>query len=161
MRIGNRTQIEAVFSDLEERGIIARGDFWCCNSCASSALVSRELPMYRERLGAEHQPIGYVFFHEQSTDSANQGGPLYLAHGSISEAHDDPDSEQVGFDQRLVGRIVIDEFREHGFEAEWSGNLAEKILILEPQGGWELNYDRPDQDDEVLDGWDADLRDED
>ena len=148
--ISNRVRIEGAFNDLEERGIIARSDFWECNSCASSALLNRELPSYQARNGAEHQPIGYVFFHEQSTDSANQGHALYLSHGSISEADDAADPEQVERDQQLVARAVIEELREHGFEVEWDGSTASTIQVLEPRGGWELDYEREtdDEDDE-------------
>lgn len=148
MIISNRARIEAVFADLEKRGIIARADFWCCNSCASSAMLNRELPSYQARVGPEHQPIGYVFFHEQSTDSANQGHSLHLLHGSISEADDAADTEQVERDQALVAQIVVEEFREHGFEIDWNGDLGRTIEVVEPHGGWELDYDREEDDDQ-------------
>jgi hypothetical protein len=152
--ISNRVRIEGVFNALEERGIIARADFWCCNSCASSAMLGRELPAY-ERNGAEHQPVGYVFFHEQDTDSANEGRALLLSHGSINEADDNASPDEIEHAQGMVARIVVEEFREHGFEVEWNGSLGTKISVIEPSEGWYLDYDREadDEDDDDEDDY--------
>lgn len=152
MIISNQTRIEAAFGDLEQRGIIARAHYWCCNGCASSGIYNNELPRYRERFGSEDQPIGYVFFHEQATESANNGGPLLLSHGSISEGDDFTPAEQVRHDQQLVAQIVIEELREHGFEVQWSGDLDCKIVVVQPYDGWNLDYgDTDDRDDDYED----------
>ena len=144
----NRRRIETVFGELEKRGIIARADFSCCNGCGSGEIFNRELPGYQEKNGPEHQPIGYLFFHEQDTDAANDGYRLHLRHGSISEADDALDQERVHADQILVAGMVIEELREHGFQVEWDGNTWSTIQVLEPDDGWNLDYDRSQDEDE-------------
>jgi hypothetical protein len=162
MILSNRARIEAVLTDLENRGILSRADFQDCNTCAGERILNQELPAWGDRhvSGPEHQPIGYMFFHEQATDSANHGGPLLLSHGSFSEADDSLPEEQVQHDQRLVASMIVEEFREHGFDVEWSGDLWAKIPVVEPRGGWHLDYDRDEDEDEDDNGFDDDWHDD-
>jgi uncharacterized protein DUF6891 len=146
--LSNMAAIESVFRNLEERGILARADFWDCNTCATEALVNTELPAWGDThvSGPEHQPIGYVFFHQQATDSANEGYSLLLSHGSFNEAEDGVPEHEIEHAQQLVANTIVEEFREHGFLVDWHGDLNVKIPVLEPRGGWNLNYYRDHND---------------
>jgi hypothetical protein len=143
MALSNRARIEAVMTALENRGVMARADFWDCNTCAADALLHRELPVWQ----GNEPPVGYVFFHEQATDSANAGGLLLLSHGSWNEADESSSTDEIFHAQQLVTRMIIEEFQEHGFGIEWGGNLNMKIGVVEPRGGWYLDYDRETEDD--------------
>lgn len=142
----NQTRIDSVFADLEKRGIIARPDFSCCNGCASGELEDE----VKAWTGAV--PVtGYVFFHEQATDSANDGGSLWLAHGSLLEKDTDGNNEteygRLLAEQERIAEEIVREFREHGFTVNWDGNLARKIAVLEPLDGWNLDYGRGSDDE--------------
>jgi hypothetical protein len=143
----NRDRIEAAFAELEERGIIARADFQCCVSCASSAMEAEV-----EKWQGLEPPFGYVFFHEQATDGANEGGSLWLGHGSLKEAATDGNDPVQANDlidsQEKAAEIIVQVLRERGFVVDWDGNVDRKIAVEQPRGGWDLDYDRETDEDE-------------
>lgn len=145
----NQVRIDNVFADLEKGGIIARPDFSCCNGCASGELENEVA-----RWTGPVPVTGYVFFHEQSTDHANDGRKLWLAHGSLLEKETDGNDatgyERLFAHQEWVGNEVVRQFREHGFIVEWDGDVSRKIAVLEPSDGWDLDYGRG-RDDEYDD----------
>lgn len=131
----DRPRIEAAFAALSDRGIIARADFECCNSCAQYALFEQERTAWAGMAPA----IGYVYFHEQATDSANDGGPLRLGHGAFAE-----DGDGVG-----VGHLIVSVLIEHGLHPVWDGDTDLKIVVSAPAGRlWRLDYPRPDGDED-------------
>lgn len=126
MTITHVQLIAAAFSELEDRGIIARPNYECCTSCGCAAMA--------EELA--NQPgtgpaIGGVFFHEQDTEAANKGGSLYLNHGTLG------DTEQEN--QRIAG-IVVEVLSKHGIEVDWDGDLSRKMQLRIPGQGWNLRY---------------------
>ena len=125
-------RLEKAFTKIESLGIIAKTNFWCCQSCACCAIAN------------DHgNDAPYVFWHEQDHESAfanmvsqddnnddddnevfcgftkeydeDMTGDLYIAHGNLS------------FRQKS---LVVETIEKAGFEVEWdkTDNLRIKVL---------------------------------
>lgn len=135
----DRTRIERAFMAMAPRGIIALADFQCCNSCATAAIYNYEV----QKWDLETPLIGAAYFHEQATDSANEGYPLMIGYGGLV----DGDLETELTEAERVGEVAVEVLREHGFTVEWDGSGLSKLRVMAPSGTWELDYDRPHQDE--------------
>ncbi len=51
-------KIDDIFAKLEEKGIVARQNFACCNNCGHSE-IGYEIKIFKEH----SKPIGYTFYH--------------------------------------------------------------------------------------------------
>jgi hypothetical protein len=99
----------------QEYNVVARHNFTCCQSCGHSEIWAEI------REAQEHGPvIGYTFYHEQDTESAVDGGYLYLAYGAVED-----DEEAT----REVARRIVRALEEAGLGVEWNGDLRQRILI--------------------------------
>lgn len=126
----DRARIETAFAELEKRGIIARADFECCTGCASYAIANQEKDAWTGDVPA----VGAVHFNEQATDAANEGGTLYLGHGSFADTE---------VENLRVAELTCQVLREQGLAVRWNGDTARKILVDPPDGQrWRLNYQR-------------------
>lgn len=110
-------RLDAAFAELKETGLIAEQNFWCCQTCASSE-VHATIKQARKSGGAV--PRGYVFYHDQDTDRAVQGGGLYLAYGSR-------DGKSAAC--QAIASEVVDTLKHHGLEPEWNGKLDTRIFL--------------------------------
>ncbi len=110
-------RLDAAFAELKASGLIAEQNFWCCQSCASSD-VRATIKQARKSGGTV--PRGYVFYHDQDTDCAIQGGGLYLAFGS---------REGKNAACQAIASHVVDTLKRHGLEPEWSGKLDVRIFL--------------------------------
>ena len=111
-------RLDAAFRDLEDNhGILARQDYWCCQTCGNAA-ISDEMAKTRtkKRPGA----LGYVYFHNQDTESAVNNAGLYLAYGSADE---------LDVRTRAVGRVIVSVLRDHGLAPSWDGDIGERIEL--------------------------------
>ena len=110
-------RLDAAFAEIKASGLIAEQNFWCCQACASSDVHSI---MKQARKSAVAIPRGYVFYHEQDTESAVCGHGLFLAFGSwngqASAFHD-------------IALEVIATLKEHGFDPEWNAKLDQRIFL--------------------------------
>ncbi|WP_117215189.1 DUF6891 domain-containing protein [Allorhizocola rhizosphaerae] len=104
-------RLDAAFADLEDAGVVARQHFACCQSCGN-AEISAEIA---DTPGAH----GYVYFHMQDTESAADGGSLYLCYGSAG-----PDVDPVA-----VGHQVVETLRRHGLRTAWNGEHSQRIAV--------------------------------
>lgn len=105
------TEAERVLDALDGlagRGIVARGDFTCCNTCGVA------------EIGAEagEGDRGYVFFHRQDTEAAASGGGLYLSYGTFG-----------GTDPTEIGREVVVALAAAGAPTVWDGSARRRILV--------------------------------
>jgi hypothetical protein len=127
--------LDRAFEALEAQGIIARPNFLCCNSCACDAMTTE-----KERWTGATAVIGAVHFNEQSTESANEGGALFLGHGSF--AGDEQTNLQIGL-------AVCSALREAGLKVSWNHDTTKRIVVEPPPGiTWDLRYPRnTDYDD--------------
>jgi hypothetical protein len=109
-------RLDSAFADLESRGVLARQDFSCCQTCGANEI--RDAMKAEERKGL--QVRGYTFFHEQNTESAVEGRGLYLSYGSVS------DEEEAALG---IAKEVVDTLSKHGLTTEWDGTLETCIHV--------------------------------
>jgi hypothetical protein len=109
-------RLDAAFSALEGKGVIARQNFSCCGTCGSGEIWDE----IEEARGAGKPAHGYAFFHMQDTESAVEGGGLYLNYGSEEEG------EQGAL--KVAGEIV-EELHSHGLKTDWDGTVGMRIGV--------------------------------
>lgn len=108
-------KLDEAFSELDRNGIVARQNFWCCQTCGHS-YIKHEMSD-----SSQHHPIqGYVFFHAQDTESAVKQNYLYLAFGSPL------DNEQDSVD---VANHIVETLTRHGLDVSWNESVRNRILI--------------------------------
>ncbi|MDT0270495.1 hypothetical protein RM844_29910 [Streptomyces sp. DSM 44915] len=103
-------RVTDVFAELRGLGITAEENFACCRNCGIHEIGGVSAPDAR----------GYVFFHQQSTDSVVTGGALVLHFGQFTD--------RVG-DTEWVGRQVVAAFGRAGLTAEWDGDPNRAIVV--------------------------------
>jgi hypothetical protein len=110
-------RLDAAFDALNARGIVARHDWWCCQTCGHAAM-----PDACDNAATANPAVavrGYAFYHNQDTESAAEGHGLMLAFGT-HRAEDAPEE---------VARTVVATLREHGLEVEWNGRVETRIAV--------------------------------
>lgn len=115
-------RLDAAFADLETNyAVLARQDYWCCQTCGCAAIAD-EIAKTKRGRGKRTAPgaLGYVFFHNQDTSSAVDGGGLMLAYGSA-----DATDQRT----RAVGRVIVGVLRDHGLEPAWTGDIGQRIFV--------------------------------
>ena len=126
-------RLRVAFARLEAQGVAALMDFSCCQGCAPGELVEvvEQRPV---------RPSGYVYFHQQDTESMVEDGSLYLAYGST-----DPSLDAATYDAAAVaiGRRVVDVLREEGFDVRWNGTIGQRICVDGVQWRNRLTEDAP------------------
>jgi hypothetical protein len=110
-------RLDWAFEELDRAGIIARQNFTCCCNCGHCEIWN-EIEQAREQQSVE----GYVFYHMQDTESAVEGGYLYLAYGAVEE------SEEALI---AVGRKTVLALERAGLRAEWNGQGDTRIRIID------------------------------
>ncbi len=96
------------FETLDANGVVARANFTCCATCGHSEIGAE----------AEDHHRGYVFFHEQDTENAAEGGGLYLAFGAFHDG-----------DTTAIGREVVAALHAVDLPTRWDGTAAQRILV--------------------------------
>ena len=135
---GDYDKVRAAFEELEGRGIVARMDFACCQTCGHAEIDD-------ERRGGEH---GYVFFHAQDTERlAEDDATLYLAFGCFDthplldpgprrdtgEPESDEGRERAAAAwaaaETEVGTKITDSLRRHGLTVAWDRTPASRPAV--------------------------------
>jgi len=99
----------------EEQGIVARQHFTCCQTDGHNDI------WLEVREAQQHGPVtGYVFYHQQDTETAVQHGKLFLAFGAVQES-DAATCE--------IGRRIVQALRDAGLSVEWSGSPRERAVV--------------------------------
>lgn len=120
-------RLRTAFDQLEEEGIVARENFTCCGTCGA-AEIGTEIEDFEAQTG--RPASGYVFFHQQDTDRATEGGGLYFNYGTALRDGTEADSLAVG--QRL-----FDVLGSVGLMPQWDGSLGQRVgLGLNWQRRW-------------------------
>lgn len=120
---GDYERMKRAFAALEADGVVCREDYTCCMTCGSAQIWDEIKTMLENGTMVN----GYVFFHQQDTERAVDGGGVYFAYG----ATDDGDDASVAIGQRLA-----DALGAQGLEVEWDGSIHKRI-------GLKLNWFRP------------------
>ncbi|MFD7278360.1 DUF6891 domain-containing protein [Streptomyces sp. NPDC059862] len=102
-------RLTRAFEALEAKGITARENFACCRGCGMAEIGA-------EREGAR----GFVFFHQQGTESAADGYGLALYYGGFDESEETTGS---------VGREVARALDAAGLSAQWDGDPGRAITV--------------------------------
>ncbi|MDY0810005.1 DUF6891 domain-containing protein [Kitasatospora purpeofusca] len=110
-------RLEAAFDALEELGIVAAMDFTCCASCGYTEIGGE----------AEEDSRGFVFFHQQDTERAADGGGLMLRYGGFQV--DGESTEAAVRRTAEVGRAVVAALTAAGLPAEWDGEPETAIAV--------------------------------
>lgn len=117
-------RLDAAFTELNAMGIMARHNWTCCSTCGNSQM-SDELRRLKGRVN--NTPIiGHVFYHEQDTERAAEGGGLYLGFGSTLKAGSDAEFEQRSV---AIARTACDVLAKHGLKTIWDGTFDHRPLI--------------------------------
>lgn len=114
-------RLDEAFAELDRHGIVARQNFTCCQSCGHAEIWEAidDTEQFRTVLG-------YVFYHQQDTDSAVEGDYLYLAYGAVDGKS--PSSMRVGHE-------VVAALQRAGLDVVWNGDLSKRIYL--PNFRWE------------------------
>jgi hypothetical protein len=107
-------KLDAAFRSLNRKGIIARQNFSCCSTCGHYEM-GLELKGPRRR-----RMTGYAFYHIQDTESAVEGGGVYIKFGATS-------SDRVG--NEAVGLKVTDSLTAAGLMHEWNGDPDTAVFV--------------------------------
>src|SRR5688500_16889972 len=70
-------RLDRAFGELEQRGIVARQNFSCCQNCGSTEIWGE----VDDALDAGKAARGHTYYHAQDSQAAAEGGGLYLAYG--------------------------------------------------------------------------------
>jgi hypothetical protein len=127
-----QTNLDLAFDDLNNAGILARQNFTCCGNCGSAEIGD-------EQDDSRHWN-GYVFFHQQDTQTLVDSGSVYLSYGvfqpeNFDEAAYDllPKKEQeeiyLAGVLDLVNSQVIPRLTARGLTVEWNGKHSTRILV--------------------------------
>lgn len=115
-------RLDRAFDLLSLRGIVARQNFTCCQTCGHYEIW--EEIQQTEEMG---QPVrGYVFYHMQDTESASREGCLFLAYGA---------TERTAESMTEIAQEIIDALQDVGLITFWNGELNKRI-------GLELEWQR-------------------
>ncbi|MCG7606407.1 MULTISPECIES: DUF6891 domain-containing protein [Mycobacterium] len=127
-----RSRTHAAFEELNAHGVVARADFSCCGTCASAEIGD-------ERDDSRHWQ-GYIYFHNQDTDSLVESGSTYIGYGAFEPEDFDEDAYNTLSDQakedlyvsdvtRMLDEVVFPIVRRHGIEPEWNRDLGTRVLL--------------------------------
>ncbi|MEV4604307.1 hypothetical protein AB0K15_44005 [Amycolatopsis sp. NPDC049253] len=103
-------RVLAAFSALAAEGVVARADFACCQNCGLTEIGAEATPGDR----------GFVFFHQQDTARAVDGGELLLSYGRLA---DSPTATAA------VGQVVAAALRAQDLSVTWDGSPEERIRV--------------------------------
>lgn len=109
----NRSKLVQTFKQIRKEKILARANFWCCQSCASWAMHQQ-----CEDAPEKKKPIGYVFWHNQDEARIREDGCVYLAFGGLERN----DSIEVG---KKVVQILV----QNGFSVDWNESDSNRIKV--------------------------------
>jgi hypothetical protein len=110
-------RLDWAFEELDRAGIVARQNFTCCSNCGHYEIWD-EIKQARE----EHPVEGYVFYHMQDTESAVEGGYLYLAYGAVEESEEAIET---------VGQKIVLALEKAGLRTEWNGKGNTRIRVID------------------------------
>ena len=111
-------RLDSVFNALEEKGIVSRQNFSCCGTCGAAEIWDE----IEASQNAGKTVRGYTFFHMQDTESAVEGGGLYLNYGSS-------DAEEGEGACVSIGNEIQRELEAHDLKTSWDGTLSTRISV--------------------------------
>ena len=99
---GDSGNLAAAFADLEAHGVLARGKFSCCGTCASAEI-------WDEREGSDRWK-GYIYYHQQDAENLAESGSTYIGFGSFEAYPSDEEAwKKLSDEQRAAGARPVSE----------------------------------------------------
>ena len=129
------SNLNRAFAALEEEGVIARQNFTCCGTCASAEIW--------DEIDDSREWKGYIYFHQQDTESLAESGGTYVGFGSfLAYPRDeekwntlrDAQKEEISalhekLSVQLLRETVIPVLEKHGLSVKWNGNYNTRPYI--------------------------------
>lgn len=109
-------RLDAAFAELELSGIVCRQNFSDCGTCGT-AEIGDEMDAVAKK-GVKVR--GYAFYHMQDTDSAVDGGGLYLSYGAAA------DGEAPAL---VVAREIVAMLERQNLHPTWDGKWSKRIFV--------------------------------
>lgn len=114
-------RLRDAFGHLEASGVLARENYWCCQTCAYAA-IDEEVWQASDQ---GSPPRGYVLFHNQDTDRAVETGLLLLRYGGSTA---EPEKEGAAASKR-IGEELVAVLRARDFAPQWSGSPDDVVTL--------------------------------
>jgi hypothetical protein len=111
----DKDRLNLLFKRLRAADLMARQDFMCCGGCGHSQC---HIDLHDDNKPRSNQ-AGYVFYHNQSTWGALNGGDLHLYYGGRD---DEIDSAAIG--QRITNIAL-----QLGFNVTWNGSEHTAVAL--------------------------------
>ena len=109
-------RLDSAFEALERTGVVCRQDFSCCGTCGAG-----EIQDEMDKVAKSGTRVrGYAFYHMQDTESAVEGGGLYLNYGAILEGEE----AAVGIGQEIAASL-----KQQGLKVDWDETWAKRIGV--------------------------------
>lgn len=129
------SRLATAFEALRRAKVVAEMDFTCCGTCGAA-----EIGAEQAEAGDFDQWLGYVFFHEQDTESLIESGEVCLNYGLFWPAHVSEEEFNAMSDRerdrtydrltlKLMKEVVVPIFEEHGIEVVWDGSMSRRIRL--------------------------------
>ena len=109
-------RLDDAFAALEAAGVISRQHFSCCGTCGSSEIWAEIEAAHKAGAPAR----GYAFYHVQDTESATEGGGLYLNYGACEEGEDAA---------LAIANDIVTQLEAHGLRTDWNGTWNQRIGV--------------------------------
>lgn len=117
-----KEKLTRAFADMRKKGLVARQNFTCCNSCGNCKIAD----LAEKRIKRGEKVVGCCFYHAQDNMSRKTGQNFYLSYGEV----DIKDMGKVGATTQEVGKIVCKSLESFGIEYEWDGTPYTRIMVL-------------------------------
>jgi hypothetical protein len=108
-------KLDAAFLALVRQGVVARQHFTCCSNCGH-AEIGMEIDAERPKRAV----VGYAFYHMQDTQSAVDGGNIYIKYGAVS-------ADRV--EREAVALRITDALTAAGLKSRWNGDPDTAIVV--------------------------------
>ncbi|WP_125776975.1 DUF6891 domain-containing protein [Antribacter gilvus] len=126
---GDFARLAAAFEELERKGVVARMNFTCCQTCGHAEILEEVPAAVVDAGGGAAAPGGaagpwaYTFFHQQDADDLGDAGSrLHLAFGAFGDV-------AVVEKEVAAGREVVDTLARHGFDVDWDGTNRQRPAV--------------------------------
>lgn len=125
------SRLTKAFEEIAAQNVLALQNFSCCGNCGSAEATEE---MY------EHNNWGYIYFHEQDTETLIETEETYLGYG-VNWSHicteeeynalSDRQKEQryVAACRKLADEVLKPTFEKHGIVFNWNGDLSVRMHI--------------------------------
>lgn len=127
-------KLQLAFDMLEDEDIVARQNFTCCGTCGA-AEIGTEMDDHEDM--STRTPKGYVFFHQQDTESAVESGSLYISYGAA-------DATAPAEDALAIGQRLFEVLQSVGLKPIWDGKINHRVgLAIDWKRRWEGTTPKP------------------